>query len=255
MKLETAKQNKILSIRLLPDGFYFYNGPNKESQQQTYSYSIRPGDDYLSLIKDAVFEQKLTEEEYLSIQIVSVRAPFTFLPDQLISKEDYSSFFPTLSKGFGQPVYMSNAIQAIGRVLLYFMEEDLYFFLQRNFPEANFIHQMTPLISYYLHSKEDETNNNELFIHCEKQQISVILTSQEGILFANTFNFHSPNDAIYYILNTFQQFKLDQLTDNILLIGATEYALEITSILQKYVSKVTFREEKQKQPLDITILS
>ncbi|MDD4822958.1 MAG: DUF3822 family protein [Bacteroidales bacterium] len=255
MKLETAKQNRILSIRLLPDGFSFYTGPNKESQLLTYSSTIRPGDDYLSLLKDAVFENKLTEEEYLSIHIISVGAPFTFLPDELISKEEYSSFFPTLSKGFGQPVYMSNSIQSIGRVLLYFMEEDLYFFLQRNFPEAHFIHQITPLTSFYLHSKEDETKHCDLFVHCEKQQISLFLTSQEGILFANTFAYHSPNDAIYYIMNTFQQFKFDQLTDRILLNGTTEYTSEIRSILQKYVSNVTFREDDKKQPLDITTLS
>lgn len=255
MKLETAKQNRIVSIRLLPDGFSFYTGLNKESQRLTYSCTIRSGDDYLSLLKDAVFEHKLTEEEYLSTHIVSVGTPFTFLPDNLISKEEYSSFFPTLSRGFGQPVYMSNPIQAIGRVLLYFMEEDLYFFLQRNFPEASFIHQITPLTSYYLHSKESETKYCDLFVHCEKQQICLFLTSQEGVLFANTFAYHSPNDAIYYIMNTFQQFKFDQLTDRILLNGATEYASEITSILQKYVSKVTFREEDKNQPLDITILS
>jgi len=255
MKLETAKHDKVLSIRLLPDGFSFYTGQGREEQILIHSCTTGPGDDFLTLLKEAVFEKGLPEEEYISIRIVSVGAPFTFLPDGLISKKEYGSFFPALSSQSGQPVYISNPIQSIGRVLVYSLEEDLYFFLQRNFPEANFLHQITNLTSYYLHSKETEIKYNYLFVQCEKQQISILLTSLEGILFANSFHYISPNDAIYYIMHTFLQFNLDQLNNFVLVNGTTEYAAEITAILQKYVNKVTYKEESKNLPLDITILS
>ena len=61
---------------------------------------------------------------------------------------------------------------------------------------------------------------------------------RRGLLFANSFSFVSPMDAVYYILNVWKQQHFSQETDELYLIGSKDLITQTEPLLKKYIAQV-----------------
>jgi hypothetical protein len=68
--------------------------------------------------------------------------------------------------------------------------------------------------------------------------MDVVCYGRDGLLLANTYNYHHSNDATYHILNVWKHLGFDQRHDEVQLVGDIETRREVSNILRKYILTV-----------------
>lgn len=244
MKAEKNDHKKELSIRLTPDGFSFYIDAVPQTEAYFQSYAVIDPNQYTEILEKAIYEEKLPDEIYRNVSIVISEVPFTFIPRQIsLPEEDYSFFLLPDKNKTEKGILLTNEFKQMEMRLLFYMEENLYYLLSRIFPEACFEHRIIEASKSFLQLVTKE--NKSLFVLCEKKTVSLLLY-EDTKLYANSFSSHHPEDTVYYILNLFNQFQMDQLLHKIYMVGEEQKTKSLKDILSRYVKHIKpFQEESE----------
>lgn len=109
------------------------------------------------------------------------------------------------------------------------------------------------LNSVFLKDFSSSPSEGTILIDFKTDEFTIIATRSNKLLLAKTFVYSSPDDVLYYVLKTCQQFELSQEKVNLLLSGLIEKDSTIYRELYKYFISLEFEklagEIKLAEPL------
>ena len=113
--------------------------------------------------------------------------------------------------------------------------------LDYQFQNISYHHASSALIDTLVLQNKNQTSR-KLFVHVQQTHFEAIVIDGKNLLFYNTFNYHTAEDFVYYLLFVCEQLHLNPETIDVVLLGEIERNSTIYSLTQKYIRKLKFGE-------------
>jgi len=115
-------------------------------------------------------------------------------------------------------------------------------YLFQNFGAFTYKHHISILIEKLLH--QNTSKEPVVFVNVSKASLDIIVFEGEKLMLANSFQYHSKEDFIYYILFVYEQLELSTEKVALFLMGAIYLESELYTIVYTYIRNVLFKESK-----------
>jgi hypothetical protein len=161
---------------------------------------------------------------------------FTYIPDNFyseINKED----FIHLVFSEKEEKFLDHSVPIAKTTVLYPISNEVYNFFLHAFNEPDFIHYSAPLITYF-YPTNITNKERQMIINFHKKGVDIFCFSNKMFLFGNHFPCDKHQDAMYYVLYTWKQLKMNQFVDSIHVTGEYEENEEFIENLQLYIQHV-----------------
>ena len=210
----------------------------KYAFQNVYSFKVVP--DLLDmLMKDS----KLIPHQYKSVACVVVNNLSTLIPNPLFEndkKEIYLNFNVSLEDG---ELVAVDDLKSLDAKNIFALPVFLKSKLESVFNHVSYHHFSSALIESLLIQNKNQTSK-KLYVHIQASHFEVVLIEGKNLLFYNTFNHHSAEDFIYYLLFACEQLQLNPENIEVVLLGEIEKNSTLYAIAQKYIRNIKFGERK-----------
>ncbi|GHS91286.1 hypothetical protein FACS1894174_06620 [Bacteroidia bacterium] len=207
------------------DNSYFY-----------YEIPVERDSDAFSSFKRFFFENPFLTSSFRKIYILNGYPEFTFVPE-LLYKEDEAKSFVEFNFIDSTGKILSQKLRYPEIVIIHKLSEEIYRFLNRSFVDARFIHRISSIITYY-QSKVKEINASQLIINLRNKQLDIICFSRGSFVFGNCFEINQLQDAVYYVLFTWKQLRLDQIKDYVYVSGDKYEKVKLMKEIVSYIHNI-----------------
>jgi len=227
----------ILTVYVHPEKFSFsFHCPDDPESYFFYKIDAFGQTDAFSAFKDLFFENDFFNYPFQKVCVLAFSSWFTYIPSKIYSdkyKEDYIKFIFSEK----EEKFLDYSILSPNISVLYPVSEEVYDFFIRSFNEPLFIHYSMPMIAY-LYSMNIKQKKQRMIINVHEKGIDIFCFSQKMFLFGNHFPCEKPQDAIYYILYTWKQLKMNRFVDSLSVTGERKQNEEFLKKLQLYIQHV-----------------
>ena len=210
----------ILSIRLIPNGFYFsIHCPTDSTIFYQKSIAFSSHITYLKNIEKLIFDYSFFTHSFQRIKIISVSDKLTLVPNDFFDKKVESNLLSfNLHKSTSK--VLSNDIDQLDCKVIWEIDESLHNFLSRSLLCPLFINHLSILIPYFyrLHNKI----SSALFINFnDDEMIDAIAFSEDKLIFAKTFITKNTLEDSFFIQKTWEIIEFDARVDKLFFSGRT----------------------------------
>lgn len=191
-------------------------------------------DDSLQGLEDAVYNTPVLLGEYRRVRVVVRSSHFLLLPPAT-SDEDCKALLGTAY--IGDDGETTVCATACGIKVAYIMPRGMQAFLGRTFNYPLVYHHLHPLCDYF-QSLNRGDDIARMFLNMRDGMMDMAIYRGGEIQCANSYPFASTQDAAYFALNAWRSHGLDQLTDELQLMGDGALRSAMSEELRKYVKYV-----------------
>lgn len=227
-------QTYTLSIRLIPSGFCF---AISDKEKRVIYYSCCEG--------AFPTESAILQKSFAQVLLCVDSNTYTLLPNLVFQSELQEQYW-NLNFGFLSPTDQLQAdnvrLTDIVNLYSYLGSEQRYLDLKKQYPALKLIHRQSIQMCVAT-MRNKQSNHQQLYIHVLENAFDVLLMEKGKILLANTYDYHKEDEFLYYILNLFEQLKLDRYAVEVIIGGAPEGKEK--ELLSKYLRNV----QDDQQPL------
>jgi len=192
-------------------------------------------DDSLQGLEDAVYNTPLLLNEYKRVRIIVHSPHFVLLPGET-SDEDAMRLV--------RVAFLDEDADALvctmphhGVKLAYLLPRGMQAFLGRTFVYPFVCHHLMPLCEYFLQQNRG-SEISRMFLNVQDGKMDLAIYRKGQFQCANTYPFTDIQDATYFVLNAWRTYEMDQLTDELQLMGANALCSAMTPELRKFVKYV-----------------
>lgn len=221
-----------------------------------FSFCISDQDSNSFFIKDFSFEKTVgihicleeiiqvfktdiqLQHDFNSITVIHQNYLNTFVPDELFDEKELASYLKFNIKTLATDSFDFDTISKVNAKNVYVPYVNINNFLFQNFGAFEFKHHASILVEKLL----DKNTGKQFYVHVSKHHFDIVVLQDNSLLFYNSFEYHSKEDFIYYILFTAEQLKMDPNEFRLSLLGAIEEESELYAILYTYVRNISFLE-------------
>ncbi len=198
-------------------------------------------DEVIDLLDLLIKESKLLPHKYSSVGCVIVNNLSTIIPNPLFEnekKEMYLKFNAILQ---GDEFVLVDDIKNLDAKNVFALPMALKNKLESLYKNTSYHHFSSVLIEGLLFQNKNQTAK-KLFVHIQPSHFEAIVIEGKILLFYNTFNHHTAEDFIYYLLFVCEQLLLNPENIEVVLLGEVEKNSAIYLIAQKYIRNLKFAE-------------
>lgn len=223
----------ISTIRLTPDGFSLYNITDGRT-----SYDVAPGPDYVQRLQDAILEH-LPVADTQDALVCEVETPrLLLLPsdvkDSTLQRQMYDVTLSTTREEEQMLIQMLTLPTGQEVQLCFGLNRALYHFLLRNYETVTFCHPIATL----LEEGARMAQGNCLVVRCDERYLELALFRNKQLHLCNSYHTNHAENRTYYVMNTWQQLGLDQLSDYLLVLGGTNEGLQVRASTHRFIKHV-----------------
>lgn len=189
---------------------------------------------------NAVFiEDEMLKLPYRTTKIVFTTPHFTLVPSKFYDSKSRLAYFENITTLNGQEHFDVDIIKNIESHNVYLVENALVDALKATFPQAHYHHYMTPLIQGY---QKVATNREgrQVFANVRDGQVQVLFFDGQDLVFANSFPYKTSQDLVYFILNVYEQFKLNPEVTPLSISGSLTEDSDIFKVIYRYIRYISF---------------
>jgi hypothetical protein len=253
----------ILTVYVHPEKFSFsLHCPDDPESYFFYKIDSAEQTDAFSVFKDLFFEYDFFAYSFQRTYVLVFSSLFTFVPNAMYS-DQYKDDFIRFIFSEKEDKFLDHSISLPKLQVLYPISETVYDFFIRSFNHLEFIHHLTPLITYF-YDPDTKYKNRRMIINMHEKGVDIVCFSRQLFILGNHFPCEKFQDAIYYILYTWKQLKMDRYTDLLYVSGAYEQNEELIRELKLYIQQVCpkpipeecwFDTHTQNIPFELAIFS
>ncbi len=201
----------------------------------------KTGANYLRALENAVYDNPMLLLDYNSVKITVCSDQFVIVPQKLVqSSEDVTEhleeIFTKIYSDTDCDVCLCDLL-AGGPTIVFGMPKGVKLFLRRTFNNPPVMHHLVPLAAYFK-AKSEQSGINKMYLYFDGDNMELCIFRHGKFLMANTFKFHSPQDALYFAMSAWQSYKLDPMVDEVQLAGSKTTRDSLKPLLRKYVNYV-----------------
>ena len=242
---EKKSYNYHLIIQIGIDGVWLAineKAKNKYIAFESYSFQNLYGfDEVLDLLDVLVKESRLIPQNYGSVSCLVVNNLSTIIPTPLFENSKKEMFLKFNSTLQGDEQVMVDDLKNLDAKNVFALSFGLKVKLERLYKNVSFHHFSSALIEGLLVQNKNQTTK-KLFVHIHPSHFEAKVIEGKNLLFYNTFNHHTSEDFIYYLLFVCEQLQLNLEIIEMVIFAEVEKNSAIYSITQKYIRNLKFGE-------------
>ena len=192
-------------------------------------------DDSLQALEDATYDTPDLLNDYKRVRVVVHSQHFVLLPMET-SDEDCAELVRTAFPADDGEAAVC-ALPQNGVKIAYLMPRGMQAFLGRTFSFPEVYHHLFPLCEYFK-SLNRSDDLSRMFLNLNAESMDVAIYRKGAFLCANSYQFTNAHDAAYFALNAWRTHGLDQLTDELHLMGDNTMRAAMTPMLREFVKFV-----------------
>lgn len=190
-------------------------------------------------LKAVFIEDDMLKLPYRVTKIVFTTPHFTLVPSKFYDDKSRLAYFDNLTSVNGQEQFEFDILKNIESHNVYLAENALIDAMKSTFPQALHFHFITPLIQGF-HKIASRRDGYQVFANVRDGQVQVLFFDGKDLVFANSFPFRTPQDLVYFILNVYEQFKLNPEVIPLSISGSLTEDSDIFKFIYRYVRYISF---------------
>ncbi|HNX78451.1 MAG TPA: DUF3822 family protein [Prolixibacteraceae bacterium] len=155
----------------------------------------------LRKIREIISREEIFKLSFGKTTIFLGEKQLTLVPESLYTPRMAEMLFPPVKKHDSGLETVVVPVPETAAYLLFRTGKDVYDYLSLTFPGAEFRHELNPL----LHLPEGQ--ESILFFHLHDSWFYAVAKEHGKLLMANSYEFRSPNDLLYYALAVSREFN------------------------------------------------
>lgn len=179
-------------------------------------------------------------QSFSQIQVIHENELSSLVPSTLFKEDSIADYLKFNSRILQSDYITYDEIAANDSVNVYVPYVNINNYLYEKFGSFEYKHFSTVLIDKLLVS---EKNSNELkmYVHVVKSHFEILIIDSGKLLLYNSFEHHTQEDFIYYILFLAEQLNLNPESFKIELLGNIKKNDDYFNIVYKYVRNVSIQ--------------
>ncbi len=215
---------------------------NKYIALENYTFQNVYGFDVVcELLDEIIKDSTLIKHKYGAVVCMVVNNLSTLVPNPLFEEDKKKLYLKFNTSLQGDDLIVVDDLKNLDAKNVFAIPYSLKGKLDHLFSKITYHHFSSPLIDSLL-SQNKNKSNKKLFVHIQSSHFETIVIEDKNLLFYNTFNHHSAEDFIYYLLFVCEQLQLNPENIEVVLLGEVEKSSDIYSIAQKYIRNLKFGE-------------
>lgn len=196
--------------------------------------------DRCKAIEEAVYDNPLLLNDFNKVTVVSRSDYRAILPGFLDDKNELTC--DIAAEICGRPEGSPDAPLLIDHIPLlecnvaHFMESDVYHFLTRTFTGVKFIHRLSSLTRFF-HGTNRGPGSMLTFVNLRAGSMDIILFTGNRLLLANSYDWTTPEDVVYYVMAVRQAFEVKD-DKSVVLSGDRAVREELSPRLREFIPSV-----------------
>ena len=162
-------------------------------------------------------------------------AESTLVPAKNFNQDDAALLLSASQPNSG--TIISEAINEWQLYNVYAVQKEVFEFFSQRFPAGKFWHQYSTTIKNLNAINE----HGSIVVDFRQNDLTIVVTRPGKFLLAQTYSYSTPEDVLYYILKTTQQFSLSQQETELQLSGLIDKQSALYKELYQYFIHVDFR--------------
>lgn len=192
-------------------------------------------DDSLQGLEDAIYNTPVLLNEYKRVRVVVHSQHFVLLPGDTSDEEAMKLVrlaFPDKDVDAAVCTMPHHGVK-----IAYLMPMGMQAFLGRTFTYPQVCHHLMPLCEYFMELNRGN-EISRMFLNLQEDRMDLAIYRKGEFRCANTYPFTNAQDATYFALNAWRTHEMDQLTDELQLLGDNTVRAAMTPELRKFVKYV-----------------
>ncbi len=215
---------------------------NKYIAFENYTFqNIYNFDTVADILETLIKDSKLITHKYKSVVCVMVNSLSTLVPNALFEEDRKKMYLKFNTALQGDEMVMVDDLKSMDAKNVFAIHLSIKTKLDYQFQNIKYHHYSSALIDTLVSQNKNQTNK-KLFVHVQQSHFETVVIDGKSLLFYNTFNYHSAEDFVYYLLFVCEQLQLNPETIEVVLLGEIERNSTIYALTQKYIRKLTFGE-------------
>ena len=163
----------------------------------------------------------------------------TLTPRRLFHADHLPDYFKILLPPGGSYHYAYESLPVFDCYLVYAVETSLQGLTEQHRSREVLVQHLSYALIQAFHHLADHSEH-QIFVHFRFQSLQITVFERRNLVFFNSFQFQHANDALYFILLAFEQFKLNPLDLPLVLSGNLVEDSEIFRLLKRYFRTIRF---------------
>ena len=206
---------------------------------KSFHFDQRPDTTIAAGLRTAFFDDPLLKEPYRSTKIVFTTPHFTLIPTKFYDENQHAAYFENLTELIGFDQIVVDPIKNIDVQNIYLVDTQLVAAAKTILPTAQHHHIFTSLILGFQKIAEHR-GGHQVFANIRDGFLQILFFDGRDLIFANSFAFRTPQDVIYFLLNTYEQFKLNADAIPLSISGSLTEHSDIFKYIYRYIRYVNF---------------
>lgn len=185
----------------------------------------------------AFLEHRELTKKYDNVVVLHQNNWNTFVPQALFDEDYLGSYLQFNTKIFETDFFMFDELSNYQMNNVYVPFSDINNYLLDQFTTFDYKHANTILVEKLL-SISKNIDEKLVFAHFEVSQFQLIVVQNQKLLFFNSFEIHTKEDFIYYLLFSTEQLNLNPEFFRLQFLGAIDTQSPFFEIAYRYIRNV-----------------
>ncbi len=199
---------------------------------------------YLDSLPDLLLELAASENMEIT-RVLAESQGATLVPEPLLDNDHLEAYLD-----FNLPLnndlqILENKLYNLGGSCIFTLLKSHYLTLNNQFNAPQVLHLSSSLIEGLLIRYKNQSHDNMVFVNIRDKHEDIIIFNGGTLLFFNSFEYHTKEDLLYYILFVADQLHLNPEKFKLVLSGRISEPSETHSFLFKYIRHISFLEQAE----------
>ena len=208
------------------------------SSNQTETFTMKSGMSVTANLREAFKTCPMLQKDIESLSVL-IDTPTMLIPEHEFDPETYEVLFDQMFTSYPLHNKAYTNLPELHCVVAYAIEKDMMTVIADHSNQFRILPVSLP-VWRYLHKHDSGQNRRKLFAYFHDDKTDVFTFRQNRFVFSNTFTVNNEHDALYYLLYTWSQLKLDNEKDELHLIGDVLNRRWINERLKQYLRRPFF---------------
>lgn len=215
---------------------------NKYIAFENYTFqNIVDFDGVADVLETLINGSKLIMHKYKNVICVISNNLSTTVPNALYEDDRKKMYLKFNTSLHGDEMVLVDDLKSMDAKNVFAIHLSIKSKLDYQFQNVKYHHASSALIDTLVTKNKNQTGK-KLFVHIQQSHFETLVIDGKNLLFYNSFNYHSAEDFVYYLLFVCEQMQLNPETIDTILLGEIERNSTVYSLTQKYIRKLKFGE-------------
>jgi hypothetical protein len=240
---QTEMIQPVLSMSIGAKNFSFAIA-NGQANQLYYLASFSADDMTPDTIAEILSQHPEASASFYKVAVCYQYSQHVLVPQEYYNTENFSELWKAVYGTSSSKNIVSEPAMEWQLNSVYAIPQDVQQFLSRRYPTASFKHFST----LALKQKQITDPKETLQVNFAVDEFEVIVIKQGQLLLAEQFEYSTPHDVIYYLLNICEQYNLSQYEVQLKISGLVDKDSTLYKELYQYFLNINFREASWSHP-------